>query len=373
MATEMLKIFFYNLFSYFSNGETNVSVEIHETLVLQSASIGPDGSSVDPEPLQVASQSNTADSKAAKTASRAFVEDSSSPEGRGERRKPQDVGNAVIARDVDKALPKWSLCADSLSQDLSTAVGNGSCNAECTAAVGTEGDDRDKLIIHKYPAENVSSDETLPVSNTSNFTEEEKSVCRVTEKETLAFDLSEHSEVEDFNSTNQDSAETEHLIQAFPSTDFKGSRCTDANVNGELCALHRLIRKQSSANLKSAAQGQVQMQKVMFNSPLFSEGDFEMRILQEKVCLEFVLLDSKEIHGYVRVLNMTYVKDVTVHYTKNDWKIVRTAKAEWVETVSNGTMDRFKFTIPGRRSVGYFHQIQWYGGQQQRTSLHYCL
>ena len=45
MATEMLKIFFYNLFSYFSNGKTNVSVEIHETLVLQSASIGPDGSS----------------------------------------------------------------------------------------------------------------------------------------------------------------------------------------------------------------------------------------------------------------------------------------------------------------------------------------
>ena len=209
MAVEMLKKFFYNLFSYFSNGETNASVEICETLVLQSASTGPDGSSVDLDPLHVASESDAADPKAAKTASRAFVEDSSSPEGRGEHRKPQDVGNA---RDVDKALPKWSLCADSLSQDLSTAVGNDSSNVKCTADVEAEGDERDKLC----PTENVSSDETFPVSNTSNFTEEEKSGCRVTEKEALAVECSEHSEVENFSSINQDSAETEHLIQAFP-------------------------------------------------------------------------------------------------------------------------------------------------------------
>ena len=367
MAAEMLKKFFYNLFSYFSNEETNV-------LVLQSASIGPDGSSVDPEPLQVASESDAADPETAKTASPASVEDSSSPEGcGGDCGKPasdQVVGNAAaITRDVDNALPKSSLCADSLYQDLSTAVGNDSCNAECAAAVEAEGDERDKLC-----PENVSSDGTLPVSNTSNFTEDEKGVCRVTEKETLAVECSEHSVVEDFNSTNQDSAETKHLIPAFPSTDFKGSRCTDANVNGELCALHCLIHKQSSVNLKLAAQTQVQMQKVRFNSPLFSEGDFEMRILQEKVCLEFVLLDSKEIHGYVRVLNTTYVKDVTVHYTKNDWKIVRTAKAEWVETVSNGTMDRFKFTIPGRRSVGNLSfSIKFNGMVDNNKGHHYTV
>ena len=28
-----------------------------------------------------------------------------------------------------------------------------------------------------------------------------------------------------------------------------------------------------------------------------------------------------------------YVKDVTVHYTKNDWKILYSRKAEWMENI----------------------------------------
>ena len=46
--------------------------------------------------------------------------------------------------------------------------------------------------------------------------------------------------------------------------------------------------------------------------PLFSQSDYELRIIDEKVCLEFVQIDTEEIHG---VLNTTYDKDVTVHYT----------------------------------------------------------
>ena len=92
--------------------------------------------------------------------------------------------------------------------------------------------------------------------------------------------------------------------------------------------------------------------RVTFNPPLFSESDYELRIIDEKVCLEFIQIDTEEIHGYIRVLNTTYDKDVTVHFTKNNWRIVRSRKAKWVETVNDGSMDRFDFTIPGRKSVG---------------------
>ena len=92
--------------------------------------------------------------------------------------------------------------------------------------------------------------------------------------------------------------------------------------------------------------------RVTFDAPLFSEGDFEIRVSNEKVCLEFVLIDPQEIHGYIRVLNTTYVKNVTVDYTENTWEMVNTRSADWVETVHDGRMDRFKFSIPGRQSKG---------------------
>ena len=92
--------------------------------------------------------------------------------------------------------------------------------------------------------------------------------------------------------------------------------------------------------------------QVAFNSPLFSERDFELRITKEKVCLEFIQIDAEEIRGYIRVLNTTFEKDVKVYYTNNKWKNVCTTQAYWVESVCNGKMDRFFFTIPGRQSVG---------------------
>ena len=97
--------------------------------------------------------------------------------------------------------------------------------------------------------------------------------------------------------------------------------------------------------------------KVAFNSPLLSEKDFNFRISQDKVCLEFIQLDTSEpkIHGYIRVLNTAYAKEVTVVSTiekESNWKIVCSGQAEWVESVEDGTMDRFKFTIAGIESVG---------------------
>ena len=128
----------------------------------------------------------------------------------------------------------------------------------------------------------------------------------------------------------------------------------DASAGEGTCLLYRLFPSASpTANPTTTAQTHVQIRgEVTFNSPLFSEGDFNLRIIHEKVCLEFVQIDPKQIHGYVRVLNTTYDKDVTVHYTVNDWETTCSRKAEWTETVSEGTMDRFAFTIPGRESAG---------------------
>ena len=108
--------------------------------------------------------------------------------------------------------------------------------------------------------------------------------------------------------------------------------------------------------------------KVAFNSPLLSEKDFNFRVSQDKVCLEFIQLDTSEpkIHGYIRVLNTAYAKEVTVVSTiekESNWKIVCSGQAEWVESVEDGTMDRFKFTIAGIESVGKVMFIIKFNGE----------
>ena len=92
--------------------------------------------------------------------------------------------------------------------------------------------------------------------------------------------------------------------------------------------------------------------KVTFNAPLFAEGDFELRVIHEMVCLESVTIDTDTIRGFIRVLNTTMEKDMSVRYSTDNWKTFRDRAAEWVEMVSDGRMDRFAFTLPARHSVG---------------------
>ena len=57
-----------------------------------------------------------------------------------------------------------------------------------------------------------------------------------------------------------------------------------------------------------------------FNAPLFAEGDFELRVIHEMVCLESVTIDTDTIRGFIRVLNTTMEKDVSVRYSIDNWK-----------------------------------------------------
>ena len=281
MLFENVKNMLRSLFSYFNIEGTAVSMRSYVLLETQDAQtdfvIPPEGSSVDPEPLPSVSKIETAPRQRDTLSS---LDDSNEPGECGENgeestRADEDAGAIAAVRDVvEDALPKASLCADTLSQEL------------CTDA-------------EKNPS---SIEEAVDY----------KAVLR-------------------------------------PETSS-----ADASAGEGTCLLYRLFPSASpTANRTTTAQTHVQIRgKVTFNSPLFSEGDFNLRIIHEKVCLEFVQIDPKQIHGYVRVLNTTYDKDVTVHYTVNDWETTCSRKAEWTETVSEGTMDRFAFTIPGRESAG---------------------
>ena len=166
---------------------------------------------------------------------------------------------------------------------------------------------------------------------------------------------------------------------SFPSTDFYGAPAPHAKGSGDVCILHHLFPSLAIAPpvAKKTPDSQKQVcvrGKVAFHPPLFSEDDFNLRVIQKKVCLEYVQINAEMIHGYVRVLNTNYVKDVTVHYTKNEWNIVHMRKADWVETVEDGTMDRFVFVIPARQSVGNVSfSVEFNGTQDDNQGQNYTV
>ena len=358
MDISSIKRVIHDLFSYFrieQNERSLLFKKSHYTGDLE-------GSSVDPQPPQQTVSDVTSINVNP-------LKDIKATEGSKQYGLAGDQYVGTTASAVDIPLPKSSPCSNALSQDLFTALENGPGenideSTDTKISPSEQETDAGELAIDWCPTLSDQSSEA-----TSQSTEQDHSVaCIDIEKEaveTVLFD-EKHS-----NITNEASADSDNSVPAIPSTDFFGSRCTDAQ---EECILHRIIPKLSATRVNSSAQrprAQRTTGKVTFNSPLFSEGDFELRIIHEKVCLEFVQIDANEIHGYVRVLNTTYVKDVTVYYTKNKWKIVRSRKAKWVETVSDGTMDRFVFTIPGRQSVGNLLFSVEFNGTLDNNKGHY--
>ena len=91
--------------------------------------------------------------------------------------------------------------------------------------------------------------------------------------------------------------------------------------------------------------------KSTFKAPISNEGDFKLKVFNEMVSLEFVTVDSDGIHGHILVLNTCYEKKVTVRYTENEWTTFEDCAAGWMETVNEGAMDRFTFTLPAGDSV----------------------
>uniref|UniRef100_UPI00398E86D5 protein phosphatase 1 regulatory subunit 3G n=1 Tax=Pristiophorus japonicus TaxID=55135 RepID=UPI00398E86D5 len=74
-------------------------------------------------------------------------------------------------------------------------------------------------------------------------------------------------------------------------------------------------------------------------------SDFWQRAEKNRVCLEKVTVSHFDIHGLVRVLNVSYAKEVTVRYTFNNWLSCLDTPARYVEGSSQSGTDQFAFSL----------------------------
>ena len=92
--------------------------------------------------------------------------------------------------------------------------------------------------------------------------------------------------------------------------------------------------------------------KPTFKTAISNGGDFQLKVVNEMASLEFVTVDRNTcVHGHILVLNTCYEKKVTVRYTENKWTTFEDHAAGWMETVNEGAIDRFTFTLPAGDSV----------------------
>ena len=84
--------------------------------------------------------------------------------------------------------------------------------------------------------------------------------------------------------------------------------------------------------------------KCLFDQPE-DKDDFLDRVQRQCVCLESVVCDKTIVRGFVRVLNVSYRKDVTIRYTTDGWKTVCDEQANYLSTARDGTTDTFFFRI----------------------------
>lgn len=295
MALQFVKNYFNSIISYFRIDVTDEGQPPSASLLAESVNISREGSSVDPDPASTALYSDTTTSEV-----KYWSEDD-----RGTfTHKKLSIEDGIEFRRDERSLTA-ATCTCSTSQSLSAEATSNISSKDCKM----EGD----------------KERHLSAGARSGSSQPRNDVCK--------------------------KASVVQKCSAMPKWVPPIDDCDD---NSGVCALYRLCPQLApGAVFNVSTQPRTQVKgRVAFNSPLFSEGDFELRITHEKVCLEFIQIDAEEIHGYIRVLNNTFEKDVKVYYTKNQWKVVRTTQAHWVESVCSGRMDRFAFTIPGRQSVG---------------------
>ncbi|XP_075045060.1 protein phosphatase 1 regulatory subunit 3E-like [Mixophyes fleayi] len=83
--------------------------------------------------------------------------------------------------------------------------------------------------------------------------------------------------------------------------------------------------------------------------PLFtnpgSKPDFLDLVRQRRVCLETVHTDPFSVSGDLRVLNLSYEKEVMVRYTVDSWKTSSEVMASYQRGYSDRHTDRFSFKL----------------------------
>ena len=239
--------------------------------------------------------------------------------------------------------------------------------AEKTAEQNTTSETAEKT------AEQNTTSETVEKTTEQNTTSEtvEKTTEQNTTFETVEKTTEQNTTSETVEKTRREERNTSKTTGRIDDSEQIPTECPRTiSEDEDMCPLYRLC-PQLAPGAKNKMYPSPPLQtrgvvgRVMFNSPLWSEKDFDVRVTKDKVCLEFVQVDSTMIQGYVRVLNTAYEKDVMVFYTveKPSWKITSTSKAEWVESVNDGAMDRFSFSVAALQSSGKVSFLITYNGK----------
>ena len=91
----------------------------------------------------------------------------------------------------------------------------------------------------------------------------------------------------------------------------------------------------------------------MFSQPS-GEPQFLETVIARKVCLDTAFMDGPSaVIGVVRVLNISYLKSITVKWTVNDWTTVTETTCKYMQYSSKSNTDMFSFKlVVGTLSVG---------------------
>ena len=202
MDFSTVKRVIYDLLSYFR-------IEENEQLLFfkESRYAGTVGSAVDPQPVDVN-----------------VLKDLGASEGSGQdgQVKDEDVGATASASAADIPLPKSLPCSSALSQDISTALENGSGEDESTQTKVSQSAEIEEFT--QYPMQRNQFSDATPQCN-----DQDHSAACTTEtgKEN---EETRHSVAINSNSIHHAmaSADSNTLVPAIPSTNFLGSQCSDA-------------------------------------------------------------------------------------------------------------------------------------------------
>ena len=137
-----------------------------------------------------------------------------------------------------------------------------------------------------------------------------------------------------------------------PPSDCDSASITSASLESDCAPPAPVAVEQSQSAATTAPPSDCDCD--MLGSPAASAASDDsvvLKVFNEMVSLEFVTVDSDGIHGHILVLNTCYEKKVSVRYTENKWTTFEDCAAGWMETVNEGAMDRFTFTLPAGDSV----------------------
>lgn len=74
------------------------------------------------------------------------------------------------------------------------------------------------------------------------------------------------------------------------------------------------------------------------------EPDYFERVERDNVVLESIREEPRSLHGIVRVVNLTYSKEVTIRWTHDGWRTSHDTSAVFCS--NDGNTDRFAFELP---------------------------